>query len=102
MNFEVSRLIELKNLGASSVNLLNTIGIHTPDDLRAVGSVKAYQRIRQRGAHVSMALLYALEGALLGISWQDIDPALKMQLAQTAERITQTEINHSAEERKRA
>lgn len=85
------KLIEMKNLGASSINLLAHIGIRTPDDLRAVGSVNAYRRIRQHGARVSVALLYALEGALLGISWQDMDIGLKAQLVQMAERINQEE-----------
>lgn len=84
---QVSKLIQMKNLGASSINLLAGIGIRTPDDLHAVGSVKAYRRIRQRGTRVSVALLYALEGALLGISWQDMDIGLKAQLVQMAERI---------------
>jgi DNA transformation protein len=85
------KLIELKNLGASTVNILNSIGIRTQQELQAIGSVQAYRRIRQRGVHVSRALLYALEGALLDKSWQSLDPALKAQLVQMAERIDQEE-----------
>lgn len=85
------KLIELKNLGASTVNILNSIGIRTQQELQAIGSVQAYRRIRQRGVHVSRALLYAMEGALLDIPWQSLDPALKVQLVQMAERIDQEE-----------
>ena len=85
------KLIELKNLGASTVNILNSIGIRTQQELQAIGSVQAYRRIRQRGVHVSRALLYALEGALLDKPWQSLDPALKVQLVQMAERIDQEE-----------
>lgn len=85
------KLIELKNIGASTVNILNSVGIRSLQDLKAIGSVQAYRRIRQRGVHVSRALLYAMEGALLDIPWQSLDPALKVQLVQMAERIYQEE-----------
>lgn len=85
------KLVEMKNLGASSINLLADIGIRTPEDLRAIGSVKAFRRIRQRGTRVPVALLYALEGAILDIAWQDMDVGLKTQLVQMAERINQEE-----------
>jgi DNA transformation protein len=85
------KLIELKNIGASTVNILNSIGVRSLKDLKAIGSVQAYRRIRQRGVHVSRALLYAMEGALLDIPWQSLDPALKAQLVQMAERIYQEE-----------
>jgi DNA transformation protein len=85
------KLIELKNLGAASVNILKTIGINTYEDLRKTGSVKAYRCIRQRGLHASRALLYAMEGALQDISVQSLDAALKIQLVQLADRIDQEE-----------
>ena len=86
-----TKLIELKNIGASTVNILNSIGVRTQRDLQTIGSVQAYRRIRQRGVHVSRALLYAMEGALLDIPWQSLDSALKVQLVQMAERIDQEE-----------
>ena len=85
------KLIEMKNLGPSTVNVLNSIGIRTQQELQAVGSVQAYRRIRQKGILVSRALLYAMEGALLDMPWQSLDPALKVQLVQMAERIYQDE-----------
>lgn len=85
------KLIELRNLGAASVNILKTIGINTCGDLQKTGSVTAYRLIRQRGFHASRALLYAMEGALQDIPWQSLDPALKVQLVQMADRIDQEE-----------
>lgn len=85
------KLIELKNLGAASVNILNAIGVRTYADLEGIGSVQAYRRIRQRGIHVSRAMLYAMEGALLDTHWKSLDSALKAQLVQMAERIEQEE-----------
>lgn len=88
---EGKKLIQMKNLGAASVNILNSIGVKTYADLTALGSVQAYRKIRQRGIHVSRAMLYAMEAALLDVPWQSLDPALKAQLVQTAERIDREE-----------
>lgn len=78
-------LLALKNLGIASVNILRAIGINNYEDLKQMGSVKAYRRIRQRGINVSKVMLYALEGALLDVYWKDIDPAHKARLVAEAE-----------------
>lgn len=91
VNAAEKKLIELKNMGAASVNILNAIGVRTSVDLAALGSVQAYRRIRQRGIHVSRAMLYAMEGALLDVPWKSLDPALKVQLVQMADRIEREE-----------
>ena len=83
-----SDLLELKNLGAATVNILHAIGIHTESELREVGSVQAYTRIKARGIHVSKVMLYALEGALLGIHWNDLEPTLKSSLLEQAEALS--------------
>lgn len=88
---ETRKLIQMKNLGAASVNILNSIGVRSYSDLASLGSVRAYRCIRQRGIHVSRAMLYAMEAALLDVPWQSLDPALKAQLVQTAERIDREE-----------
>ena len=66
-------LKEQKNLGAASVNILQSIGIQTLEDLRQIGSVNAYLKIKARGIKVSKVMLYALEGALLDIHWKQLD-----------------------------
>lgn len=91
MNAAEKKLIELKNMGAASVNILNAIGVRTSADLASIGSVQAYRRIRQRGIHVSRAMLYAMEAALLDIPWKSLDPALKVQLVLMADRIEREE-----------
>ncbi len=74
----------MKNLGAASVNILNAVGIHTPEDLAAVGAVEAYNRIKARGIHVSKVMLYALEGALLDANWTDLAEDHKSKLVAQA------------------
>lgn len=80
-----SELLQLKNLGMASVNILHAIGINTYSDLRKVGSVEAYRRIKARDINVSKVMLYALEGALLNVHWNDLSPIMKAQLVAEAE-----------------
>lgn len=80
-----SNLHELKNLGNTSVNWLQAVGIHTYDELRKIGAVEAYIKIKKRGFRVSKVLLYAIQGALLDTHWNDLDPDLKDSLVHEAE-----------------
>lgn len=81
-----SDLLALKNLGNTSVNWLHAVGIHNREDLERLGPVQAYNRIRERGIKVSKVLLYALQGALLNIHWNELDAELKRRLVDEAER----------------
>ena len=83
-----SDLAALKNLGNTSVNWLRTVGIHTRDELHRIGPVAAYNRIRERGIRVSRVLLYALQGALMDIHWNELDEDLKRRLVEEADRQT--------------
>ncbi|TVZ37788.1 DNA transformation protein [Alteromonadaceae bacterium 2753L.S.0a.02] len=78
-------LIGLKNLGMASVNILHAIGVNSYDDLSQMGAVEAYRRIKARGIHVSKVMLYALQGALMDVHWNDLSPDLKKQLVTEAE-----------------
>ena len=78
-------LIGLKNLGMASVNILHAIGINSYSDLSSMGAVEAYCRIKARGIHVSKVMLYALQGALMDVHWNDLSPELKAKLVEEAE-----------------
>ncbi|GAA5317092.1 MAG: TfoX/Sxy family protein [Candidatus Pelagadaptatus aseana] len=79
-----SDLLELKNLGAASVNILHAIGINNYEDLKSTGSVEAYTKIKNRGINVSKVMLYALEGALLNVPWNELDSTIKQELVDQA------------------
>lgn len=85
MNYSQSELLELKNLGMASVNILHAIGIHTYEDLAEMGAVDAYNRIKNRGIHVSKVMLYALQGALMDVHWNELPPEMKADLVLKAE-----------------
>lgn len=80
-----SELLHLKNLGAASVNILHAIGVNTYDDLKAIGPVEAYRRIKDRGINVSKVMLYALQGALLDVHWNELPCDLKQRLVEEAD-----------------
>lgn len=94
MNLAHSELLELKNLGMASVNILHAIGVNTYEDLAKMGAVEAYRRVKNRGIQVSKVMLYALQGALMDVHWNELPPELKAQLVEEAE--------HPAEELQRA
>lgn len=84
VNLAHSELLELKNLGMASVNILQAIGINTYEDLAEMGPVQAYCRIKARGIHVSKVMLYALQGALMDVHWNDLPSELKARLVKEA------------------
>lgn len=67
---------KLLNVGPKSAAWLRQVGVRTPEDLRTLGSVASFMRVKRAGFKPSLNLLYALEGALLGCHWQQV-PALR-------------------------
>ncbi|MGI1145653.1 TfoX/Sxy family protein [Pseudomonas aeruginosa] len=73
-------LLNLKNLGKTLTQWLHAVGIHSATDLRRLGSVGAYRAVRARGFRASKVLLYAIEGALLDVHWNELSPDHKAAL----------------------
>lgn len=78
-------LLQLRNLGNTTVNWLRAVGIRTRQELADTGPVGAYNLIRERGFRVSRVLLYALQAALLDMHWTELDRHLKQQLVDEAD-----------------
>lgn len=66
------KFVEMRGLGSYSVQLLEQVGIGTPQALRAVGAVDAYERLVRAGLPVSLNMLWALEGALSDRDWREV------------------------------
>ena len=73
-------LQHLKNLGKTSAQWLHAVGIHSASDLRRHGAVSAYRAVKARGFRASKVLLYAIEGALRDVPWQQLPAPLKEEL----------------------
>ncbi|MCV6614415.1 MAG: TfoX/Sxy family protein [Cellvibrionaceae bacterium] len=86
-----SELLQLKNLGIATVNILNAIGVYRLSQLQQLGPAQAYVNIQQRGIHVSKVMLYALQGALNNTHWSDLSPEAKQALVEAADKLAQKE-----------
>ena len=78
-------LQHLKNLGKTSAQWLHAVGIHSAADLRRLGAVDAYRAVKARGFRASKVLLYAIEGALQDVHWNDIPAERKEALNRQVE-----------------
>ena len=75
---------DLPNLGPATRRRLEEAGIATESELRSLGAVEAYRRLKFRDPkRVSLNALYALEAALRNCHWlhlpADVKAALKAE-----------------------
>jgi DNA-3-methyladenine glycosylase I len=75
-----SPIAQLANLGPTSEQWLNAIGVYTRRDLEQLGSVNAYRLLKGHGFNATLNLVYAIEGALRGVDWNRLPLALKTEL----------------------
>lgn len=78
----MSALSDLPNIGKVVEQQLNEVGIMNENDLRVVGSREAWLRILSIDPSACYNRLCALEGAIQGIRWHDLDDMTKMELKQ--------------------
>ncbi len=76
---------KLRNIGPKGMAWLRQTGVRTLDDLKAVGALSAFVRVRRAGFKPSLNLLYALEGAILDCHWQQIPDERRGELIVAAE-----------------
>ena len=76
---------KLRNIGPKSMAWLRQTGVRSLEDLKAVGALAAYVRVKRAGFRPSLNLLYALEGAILDCHWQDIPEERRAELVIAAD-----------------
>lgn len=76
----MGELVKLPNIGRVVAEQLQQVGVHTPDELRQIGSREAWLRIQSVDPSACYNRLCALEGALRGILWHDLDAETKAEL----------------------
>lgn len=75
----------LRSLGPKSAAWLKEIGIETENELRALGAVEAYRRLKyHKPKNVTLNMLWALHAALNGIPLKAIDAETKARLKREA------------------
>ncbi len=79
-------LIKLKNLGEKSADMLVNVGITSPQQIEDLGAVAVYKRLREHH-HVSRVMLWALQGALMDIPYNQLPDDIKQDLLYELDRI---------------
>jgi DNA transformation protein and related proteins len=74
------KLTDLPNISKVLSAVLADAGINTPAELRALGSKEAFLRIRMRDNTACLSKLCAIEGAIRGVRWHNLDADLKEEL----------------------
>lgn len=73
-------LTKLPNIGLVLAEKLNSIGVHSHADLAEMGSVEALIRIGQTDPTAFANMLYALEGAIVGVRWHSLPKEAREKL----------------------
>ena len=75
----------LSGIGPVTQRRLMDVGIHAVSELRRLGAVEAYRRLKFTfPRNVSLNALYALEAALRGCHWLDLPSDVKDTLQRAA------------------
>jgi hypothetical protein len=78
---------KIRNVGPKSAAWLRQIGIRTEADLRRVGSIEAYRRVKLAGFKPTLNLLYSMAGAEDDCHWTQLAEERKAALVLAADQI---------------
>jgi DNA transformation protein and related proteins len=78
----MSDLLEQPNIGKECAKQLKQVGINTFEELKAMGSEKAFLLIKAIDPGACYCMLSALEGAIQGIRWHNLSAGRKQELLQ--------------------
>jgi hypothetical protein len=73
---------KIRNVGPKSAAWLRQVGIKTDEEVRAIGALEAFMKVKRAGFKPSLNLLYALEGAVLDCHWTALTIERKNELVQ--------------------
>jgi DNA transformation protein len=76
----MGELSKLPNIGKVVEEQLNEVGIETVEQLKEIGSRKAWLRIKSIDDSACINRLYGLEGAIQGIRWHNLSKEIKDEL----------------------
>jgi DNA transformation protein len=80
-------LTNLPNIGRTLAEKLKMVGISTPSDLLNTGSENAMIKIKTIDKEACINMLFALEGAIQGIRWHNLDKSKKLELTEFYNRL---------------
>jgi len=71
---------KIRNVGPKSAAWLRQVGIRTEDEVRTIGAIEVYFKVKKAGFKASLNLLYALEGAVIGCHWTEVSNERRSEL----------------------
>ena len=74
------KIEKMVNMSPVTAIMLTAVGIKTVSQLRAMGSIRAYQNIRAAGIKTSLRLLLDIEGALTNTHWSRLPTEVRSRL----------------------
>jgi DNA transformation protein len=78
---------EMRNLGPFMARALSEIGVETEAELRELGPVEAYARMKHLEVpRLSLNALYAMAASLYDVDWRLVSPERKIELRRELER----------------
>jgi DNA transformation protein len=73
-------IIGIHNIGKVLELKLSEIGIDSFDKLKEAGTEKIFLKLLEKNKNTSKSVLYAIEGAIVGIRWHKLGEARKEEL----------------------
>ncbi len=67
-------------LGRTMEKKLHSVGIHSAEELREIGSKQAVFRLKERYPSTCVVILYHLEAAIRGVGIKELDDDCKAEL----------------------
>ncbi len=67
-------------LGRTMEKKLHSVGIHSAEDLKDIGSKQAVFRLKEQYPNTCVVILYHLEAAIQGVEMKQLDAACKSEL----------------------
>lgn len=71
---------KIRNIGPKSAAWLRQVGVRTDEDVKRLGALECFLKVRRAGFKAGLNLLYALAGAEDDCHWQDIGTERKQSL----------------------
>ena len=67
-------------LGKTMEKKLHTVGIHSAEELKNIGSKQAVFRLKEQYPNTCVVILYHLEAAIQGVEMKQLDTVCKSEL----------------------
>ncbi|MCL2426789.1 MAG: TfoX/Sxy family protein [Oscillospiraceae bacterium] len=76
----MTELTSLRNIGKELEKKLKAVDISTAEELKSIGSKEAFVRLKLRDQYICLVHLYALEGAISDIDFNQLAEETKQDL----------------------